>query len=98
VGLSEEDAKKKYGDDRIHVFTTDFTNMYHAVTTRKTKTYMKMVTEGPTEKVVGLHILGIGSDEIIQGFAVAVKMGATRQDFNETVAVHPTAGEEVVLL
>jgi len=59
---------------------------------------MKMITEGPTEKVVGLHILGIGADEIIQGFAVAIKLGATRHDFNETVAVHPTASEEVVLL
>jgi len=59
---------------------------------------MKMITTGKEEKVVGLHIVGIGADEIMQGFAVAIKMGATRQQFNDTVAIHPTAGEEVVLL
>jgi len=72
--------------------------MYHSVTVRKTKTFMKMVTVGPEEKVVGLHIVGIGADEMTQGFAVAIKMGATRHDFNDTVAIHPTASEEVVLL
>jgi len=59
---------------------------------------MKMITTGPQEKVVGLHIVGIGADEMTQGFAVAIKMGATRNDFNETIPIHPTASEEVVLL
>eukprot|EP01123_Difflugia_compressa_P008869 TRINITY_DN2789_c0_g1_i1.p1 TRINITY_DN2789_c0_g1~~TRINITY_DN2789_c0_g1_i1.p1 ORF type:complete len:473 (-),score=101.59 TRINITY_DN2789_c0_g1_i1:78-1442(-) len=98
VGLSEADAKKKYGENNIKVHSTNFTNMYHALTTRKTKTFMKMITAGPEEKVVGLHMVGIGSDEMTQGFAVAIKMGATKNDFNETVAIHPTAGEEIVLL
>jgi len=64
----------------------------------KPKTYIKMLTQGPEEKVVGLHIIGLGADEMVQGFAVAIKLGATRNDFNETVAIHPTASEEVVLL
>jgi len=98
VGLSEHAAKEKFGEGNVKVHTTDFTNMYHAVTTRKTKTFIKMVTVGPEEKVVGLHIIGIGADEMTQGFAVAIKMGATRNDFNETVAIHPTASEEIVLL
>jgi len=98
VGLSEVAAKEKFGENNVKVHTTEFTNMYHAVTTRKTKTFIKMVTTGPQEKVVGLHVIGIGADETIQGFAVAIKMGATRNDFNETVAIHPTASEEIVLL
>jgi len=57
-----------------------------------------MITVGPKEKVVGLHVIGFGADEMVQGFAVAIKMGATRNDFNETIAIHPTAAEEVVLL
>jgi len=100
VGYTEEAAKEKFGEQNVKVHTTSFTNMYYSVLNinHKPKTYMKMVTTGPEEKVIGLHILGIGADEMIQGFAVAVKMGATRNDFNETVAIHPTASEEVVLL
>jgi len=96
--MSEHDAIAKFGEGQVKVHTTNFTNMYHAVTTRKTKTFMKMITLGSEEKVIGLHLIGIGADEMTQGFAVAFKMGATRNDFNETVAIHPTAGEEVVLL
>lgn len=72
--------------------------MYFSMTERKQKTFMKMITAGPEEKVVGLHLCGLGCDEMIQGFAVAMKMGATRADFNKTVAIHPTGSEEVVLL
>jgi len=98
VGLSEEQAIAKFGKDNVKVFSTTFTNMYHALITRKSKTFMRMVTTGPQEKVVGLHVVGAGADEMLQGFAVAIKMGATRQQFNDTVAIHPTAAEEVVLL
>jgi len=99
VGLTEKEARDKYGE-KVQVHTTAFTNMFYSVVniTHKPKTYIKMITTGPEEKVVGLHIIGIGADEMVQGFAVAIKMGATRNDFNETVAIHPTAGEEVVLL
>lgn len=98
VGLTEELAKKQYGDENIKVFVTRFTNMYHAMTTRKTKTAMKLVCLLPDLKVVGLHVIGIGADEMTQGFAVAVKMGATKADFDNTVAIHPTASEEFVTM
>jgi len=97
VGLSESEARQQYGDE-VHVHTTSFTNMYYAFMNRKPKTFIKMITVGAQEKVVGLHVIGMGADEMLQGFAVAIKVGATRKDFNETVAIHPTAAEEVVLL
>ena len=77
---------------------TQFVNMYHGVTTRKSHTAMKIVCVGPTEKVVGLHLIGLGSDEMLQGFGVAIKMGATKRDFDSCVAIHPTAAEEVVTM
>eukprot|EP01130_Rhizamoeba_saxonica_P001658 TRINITY_DN11532_c0_g1_i1.p1 TRINITY_DN11532_c0_g1~~TRINITY_DN11532_c0_g1_i1.p1 ORF type:complete len:455 (-),score=139.40 TRINITY_DN11532_c0_g1_i1:84-1448(-) len=98
VGLSERDAVEQFGADSVKSFTAGFTNMYHSVTEHKTRTEMKMVTVGDEEKVVGLHMIGIGVDEMLQGFAVAIKMGATRQDFNDTIPIHPTGAEEVVLL
>jgi len=98
VGLTEEQAEAKFGKGNVKCFATTFTNMYHALITRKSKTFMKMVTAGAEEKVVGLHLVGAGSEEMLQGFAVAIKMGATRKHFNDTVAIHPTASEEVVLL
>jgi len=98
VGLSEEHAVTKFGKDNVKCYSTTFTNMYHALIPRKSKTFMKMVCTGPEDKVVGLHLVGAGSEEMLQGFAVAIKMGATRKHFNDTVAIHPTASEEVVLL
>lgn len=97
-GLSEEAAKAKYGEDKVKVFKTQFTNMYFSMLDRKQPTFMKMVTAGEEEKVVGLHLLGLGCDEMLQGFAVAMKMGATRQDFHNCTAIHPTGSEEVALL
>lgn len=97
VGMTEEEARAQYGEE-VKVYTTKFTNMYHAVTKRKTKTAMKLVVLGVEEKVLGIHILGIGADEMIQGFAVAVKMGATKADLDATVAIHPTSSEELVTL
>jgi len=97
VGLSEEAARAKFGEE-VKVYKTAFTNMYHAVTKRKTKTAMKLVCVGKEEKVVGIHTIGIGSDEMIQGFAVAVKMGARKSDLDDTVAIHPTASEELVTM
>ena len=72
--------------------------MYHAMTSRKPPTIVKLVTTGSDEKIIGCHVVGRGADEIIQGFAVAVNMGATKADFDNTVAIHPTAGEELVTL
>lgn len=98
IGLSEEEAIEKHGKDKIKVYKSKFTNMYHAVTSRKTKTFMKLVTLLPDEKVIGLHVIGIGADEMLQGFSVAVKMGATKKDFDSTVAIHPTSSEEFVTM
>lgn len=98
VGLSEEEAKAKHGAENIKVYTSQFTNMYHALTERKTKTMMKLVCLLPEEKILGAHGIGIGLDEMMQGFAVAVKMGATKSDFDDTVAIHPTAAEEFVTM
>jgi len=98
IGLTTKDAQDKYGEDNVRSYNANFTNMYHALTDRKTGTKMKMICTGSDDKVVGLHLIGIGSDEMMQGFAVAIKMGATRKDFNDTVAIHPTASEEVVLM
>lgn len=97
VGLSEDDAHDIYGDS-VKTYQSRFTNMYYALTTRKPKTLVKLVCVGDQEKIIGAHIIGDQADEIIQGFAVAVKMGATKKDFDNTVAIHPTAAEEFVTL
>jgi glutathione reductase (NADPH) len=97
VGLTETEARALHGD-AVKVYVTDFTPMYHALTTRKSHTDMKLVCVGPQEKVVGCHVIGAGADEMMQGFAVAIRMGATKQDFDDTVAIHPTSSEELVTL
>lgn len=98
VGLSEEEAVAKYGSENIKVYTSTFASMYTAVTLHRQSVRMKMVCLGEDEKVVGLHGIGFGVDEMIQGFAVAVKMGATKADFDNTVAIHPTGAEEFVTM
>ncbi|HVR20390.1 MAG TPA: glutathione-disulfide reductase [Polyangiaceae bacterium] len=97
VGLSEPDARKRFGN-AVKVYETRFTSLYHGVTRRKTATRMKLVVTGPEERVVGIHVIGLGADELIQGFAVALKIGATKADLDRTVAIHPTAAEELVTL
>jgi len=97
VGLTEEQARDEYGDD-VRIYQTRFTPMYHALTRRRIPTAMKLVTVGPLERVVGCHIIGRGADEMLQGFAVAMKMGATKADFDATIAIHPTSAEELVTL
>ncbi|KAK0407092.1 hypothetical protein QR680_018990 [Steinernema hermaphroditum] len=98
VGLTEAEAVEKYGADHITIYQSKFNPMYHAVTEHKQPCVMKLVCAGDDEKVVGVHILGQGSDEILQGFAVAVSMGATKKQFDETVAIHPTSAEELVTM
>jgi glutathione reductase (NADPH) len=97
VGASEAEARAQYGD-AVKVYVADFTPMYHAMTTRKTHTDMKLVCVGPEQRIVGCHILGTGADEMLQGFAVAIRMGATKADFDDTVAIHPTSAEELVTM
>ena len=98
VGLTEQEAISTFGEKNIKIYQNRFTDMYHAMTSRKPPTIVKLVTTGSDEKIIGCHVVGHGADEIIQGFAVAVKMGATKADFDNTVAIHPTAGEELVTL
>lgn len=102
IGLTEEEARKRYGDD-IKVYTSTFVNLYYGSffggeAGDKPLTKYKLVCLGPSEKVVGLHAIGMASDEILQGFGVAIKMGATKADFDACVAIHPTAAEEFVTL
>ncbi|WGO83462.1 glutathione-disulfide reductase [Arsenophonus apicola] len=98
VGLTEPQAKEKFGSDKIKVYQSSFVSMYTAVTTHRQPCRMKLVCVGEEEKIVGIHGIGFGMDEILQGFAVALKMGATKQDFDNTVAIHPTAAEEFVTM
>lgn len=100
IGLTEPQAREKYGNENIKVYNTSFTAMYYAMMEPEDKgpTSYKLICAGPEEKVVGLHILGLGSGEMLQGFGVAVKMGATKKDFDACVAIHPTSAEELVTL
>lgn len=97
VGLTEAQAREKFGSD-VKCYRATFTPMYHAFTEHPQKTAMKLVVTGAEEKVVGIHMIGDGVDEMLQGFAVAVKMGATKSDLDNTVAIHPTSSEELVTL
>ncbi len=98
IGLTEQQAKDQYGDDQVKIYSSSFTAMYTAVTSHRQPCRMKLVCAGAEEKIVGIHGIGFGMDEILQGFAVAVKMGATKKDFDNTVAIHPTAAEEFVTM
>ncbi len=103
IGLTEPKAIEKYGEKNLKIYNSTFVNLYysmfsHMQPTDKPKTVVKMICAGENEMVVGLHIIGMGADEMLQGFAVAMKMGATKADFDATVAIHPTASEEVVTL
>ncbi|KAE9540415.1 glutathione-disulfide reductase [Ursidibacter maritimus] len=98
IGLTEPQAVEQYGAENIKVYKSSFTPMYSAITQHRQPCRMKLVCAGKEEKVVGLHGIGFGVDEMIQGFAVAIKMGATKADFDNTVAIHPTGSEEFVTM
>ena len=98
IGLSQEQAEAKYGAENIKVYESNFAGMYSAITVHRQMTKLKLITLGEEEKIIGLHGIGEGVDEMIQGFAVALKMGATKADFDATVAIHPTASEEFVTM
>jgi len=97
VGLSEGEARETHGD-AVKVYQTRFTPMYNAFTQRESKVAMKLVCVGAREKVVGCHMIGMGCDEMLQGFAVAIRMGASKLDLDDTIAIHPTASEELVTM
>lgn len=99
VGLTEKEAIAEYGEDQVKVYKSQFTALYQAITENyRDPTRMKLICIGKEEKIVGIHSIGFGSDELLQGFAVAMKMGATKADFDNTVAIHPTSAEEFVTL
>ncbi|CAC9968411.1 Glutathione reductase (EC 1.8.1.7) [uncultured Gammaproteobacteria bacterium] len=96
IGLTENEANEKF--DKVKIYQSEFTPMADALLEHKTTTALKLVCVGENEKVVGCHIMGHGADEMLQGFAVAIKMGATKKDFDDTVAIHPTSAEELVTM
>jgi len=103
IGLTEPTARERFGDDNVKVYTSSFVNLwygpyYGGAAGEKPMSHYKLITVLPTERVVGLHMIGIGSDEALQGFGVAMKMGATKADFDSCVAIHPTAAEEMVTM
>ena len=99
VGLSEKEAIEEFGEDQVKVYNSQFTALYQAITEDyRDPTRMKLVCVGKEEKIVGIHSIGFGSDELLQGFAVALKMGATKADFDNTIAIHPTSAEEFVTM
>jgi len=97
VGMTESQARELHGD-AVKIYQTRFTSMQYAFSKRAVHTAMKLVTVGAREKVIGCHILGPGADEMLQGFAVAIRMGACKQDLDDTVAIHPTSAEELVTM
>jgi len=97
IGMTEDEARAEYGDD-IKVYSSGFIGMYYALGTDKQRSVMKLITAGTDERVVGCHVIGEGADEMMQGFAVAMRMGATKKDFDDTVAIHPTSSEELVTM
>ena len=97
VGMTEDEARAEFGDD-VKVYTSSFTGMYYALGEDKQRSAMKLITTGAEERVIGCHVIGEGADEMLQGFAVAIRMGATKADFDDTVAIHPTSAEELVTM
>ena len=97
IGLTEEAARDQYGE-RIKVYQTRFTAMYNSISGHDVPTAMKLVCLDAEEKIIGCHMIGPGVDEMLQGFAVAIRMGACKQDFDDTVAIHPTSSEELVTM
>lgn len=102
IGMTEKEASSKYGEENIKTYKSSFANLFYGVfdvdSAEKPKTKMKLVCAGEEEKVVGIHCMGMGVDEMMQGFGVAMKMGATKADFDSCVAIHPTASEELVTM
>ena len=92
MGLTEQQAVDQYGMADLKIYRSEFTNMLYAVSEHKSPTVMKLICQGASEKIVGCHVIGEGADEMLQGLAVAIKMGATKADFDQTVAIHPNRG------
>jgi glutathione reductase (NADPH) len=98
VGLTEAEARSHHGEHAVTVYETSFEPMRYALSKRGVTTAMKMVCVGDNQKIVGIHLIGDNVDEMLQGFSIAVKMGATKADFDNTIAIHPTSAEELVTM
>lgn len=98
VGLTEEEAKEKYGEEAIDIYRARFGSTYFSLTQRKEKAMLKLVVEKNSDRVLGAHIVGEAAAEIMQGIAIPIKMGATKADFDATVAIHPSVAEEFVTM
>lgn len=98
VGLTEEEARAQYGDDAIKVFRSKFRPMYYVLPGKEEKTLMKLVVQIETDRILGAHMVGDHAGEIIQGVAIALKMGATKAQFDATVGIHPSSAEEFVTM
>lgn len=98
IGLTEEQAEAQYAKEELKIYRSRFTPMYFALNEQQQTCEMKLICLGKEEKIIGLHAIGRGVDEMLQGFAVAIKMGATKADFDNTVAIHPTGAEEFVTM
>ena len=96
IGLTEREAVARYG--RVFKYEAHFSSLYHAMTSRESRTAMKLLVTGDDERVVGIHVIGTGADEMIQGFGVAVKMGCCKADLDNVIAIHPTSAEELVTM
>jgi glutathione reductase (NADPH) len=96
VGLTEEEARATLSD--VKVYKSDFRAMKNVLAGRNERALYKMIVDGATDKVIGLHLIGPDSAEILQAAAIAVKAGLTKQDFDDTVALHPSMAEELVLM
>jgi glutathione reductase (NADPH) len=97
IGLTEDEARQRHGNG-VTVYTSRFTPMRYALSAQAATTAMKLVCAGADEKIVGIHMIGDGVDEMLQGFAVAVNMGACKADFDRTIAIHPSSAEELVTM
>jgi glutathione reductase (NADPH) len=96
VGLNEEEARRKYGE--VDVYQARFKPMKNTLSGRDERTFMKLVVDGKTDRVLGCHMLGVDAPEIVQGLAIALKCGATKQQFDQTIGIHPSAAEEFVTM
>src|SRR5207302_538538 len=97
VGVSEEQARRQYGDD-VDIYCARFKPMKNTLSGRDERTFMKLVVDGKTDRVLGCHMIGVDAPEIIQGLAIAVKCGASKRMFDQTVGLHPSAAEEFVTM
>jgi glutathione reductase (NADPH) len=98
IGLTDTDAIEKYGRSQLTLYQTEFGSLYSSLSKKQYPSRMRLITLKKSKKIIGCHIIGPNADEMLQGFAVAIKMGATKDDFDKTVAIHPTSAEELVTM